>query len=464
MRLDYELKLEQSQKLIITPELKLAINILQYSALELQDFIQEELLSNPVLEIGDGELEGEEEPPEQLPEDDFPWEEYFRDADLDLAGYMPNPARRDWSEFPSVDNYAGSPSTMMEELLGQLRLIDLTPRQYGIAAYIIGNLEPDGYLRADLHELAEALGVPLEEMEMGLKIVQGLEPPGIASRNLRECLLLQLQSLENPPPLAVKIVEQYLSSAAEGRYRQIAARLGCDVAEVQAAVDFIRTLNPRPGANFGGAADTRYIVPDIIVEKVDGEYVILMNDQVAPHLTISPFYQRLARSGVADEKLSNFIKSKLEKAAWLLRSIEQRRLTLYRVAQKIVEIQQPFLEHGIKHLKPLTLKDVARAVGVHESTVSRATANKYMQTPRGLYPLKFFFSSGLTGEGGEDYSSHSIKSYLRDLIEHEDPQNPFSDQQLTELLEAKGIFISRRTVAKYREELSIPASYRRRRH
>ena len=200
------------------------------------------------------------------------------------------------------------------------------------------------------------------------------------------------------------------------------------------------------------------------MEKVDGKYVIVMNDQLAPQLTISPFYQRLIHSGIADENLSNFIKSKLEKAAWLLRSIEQRRLTLYRVAQKIVEIQQPFLEHGIKQLKPLTLKDVARAVDLHESTVSRATANKYIQTPRGLFPLKFFFSSGLTGVGGEDYSSHSIKSYLRELIEQEDPQNPFSDQQLTELLEEKGIFISRRTIAKYREEMSIPASYRRRRH
>ena len=205
-------------------------------------------------------------------------------------------------------------------------------------------------------------------------------------------------------------------------------------------------------------------MPDINVEKVDDKYVIVMNDQLTPQLMISPFYQRLVQNGVGDENLSAFIKSKLEKATWLLRSIEQRRLTLYRVAQQIVEIQQPFLEHGIKQLKPLTLKDVAQAVGVHESTVSRATANKYMQTPRGLFPLKFFFSSGLTGEGGEDYSSHSIKSYLRELIEQEDPQSPFSDQQLTELLEEKGIAISRRTIAKYREELSIPASYRRRRH
>ncbi len=464
MRLDYQLKIEQTQKLIITPELKLAITLLQYSTMELRDFIQEELLSNPVLEIGDSDAGSEEEPTEELPEDDFPWEEYFRDMDLDSVGHMPNPAGRDWSEFPTVDNYADSPGTMMEELHGQLRLIHLSPRQYSIAAYLIGNLDSNGYLSSDLGELADALGVTAEEMEMGLRIVQGLEPTGIASRNLRECLLLQLQIQENPPPLAVKIVEHYLSAAADGRYRQIAARLGCDIKEVQDSVDFIRTLNPKPGSIFGGAPETRYIVPDINVEKVDEKYVIVMNDQLTPRLMISPFYHRLFQNGIADKKLSTFIKSKLEKATWLLRSIEQRRLTLYRVAQKIVEIQQPFLEHGIKQLKPLTLKDVAQAVELHESTVSRATANKYMQTPRGLFPLKFFFSSGLTGEGGEDYSSHSIKSYLRELIEQEDPQSPFSDQQLTEMLEEKGIFISRRTIAKYREELSIPASYRRRRH
>lgn len=469
MKLDFGLKIEQTQKLIITPELKLSIALLQYSALELHDYIQEELLNNPVLELGEGDPP-EEEPltgestAEETPEDDFPWEEYFRDMDLDTAGFTPNPAGRDWSDFPTVDSYAAGPGSMMEELLGQLRLMPLAPRQYSAAAYIIGNLDPNGYLRGDLAELAVALGVTAAEMEAALQIVQGLEPTGIACRNLRECLLLQLRVLEDPPTLAVKIVERYLSAAADGRFRRIAALLCCDVREVQEAVDFIRTLNPKPGSVFGGASETRYIVPDITVEKVEGEYVIVMNDQLAPQLMISPFYRRLVQGGGADENISAFIKSKMEKATWLLRSIEQRRLTLYRVAKQIVEIQQPFLEQGIMQLKPLTLKDVAGAVGVHESTVSRATANKYIQTPRGLFPMKFFFSSALSGDGGEDYSSHSIKSYLQKLIDQENPQSPLSDQQLTELLEEDGINISRRTIAKYREELSIPASYRRRRH
>lgn len=464
MQLDYRLKIEQTRKLIMTPELKLAITLLQYSNLELQDYIQEELLRNPVLELSDSEAASEEEPLEELKEDDFPWEEYFRDMGLDATGYAPDTGGRDWSNFPTVDSYAGCPDTMMEELLGQLRLMPLSPRQYSIAAYLIGNLDHNGYLGGDLVDLSAAIDVATEEMEKALLIVQGLEPTGIGSRNLQECLLLQLSSLEAPPPLAVEIVKQFLSATAEGRYRHIAARLGCGIKEVQEAIDFIRTLNPKPGSVFGGAPDTRYVVPDIHVEKVEDRYIVVINDNLTPHLRVSSYYQQLFQNGVKDEQLSAYIKNNLDKASWLLRSIEQRRLTLYRVAQQVVEIQKPFLKHGIRQLKPLTLKDVALAIGVHESTVSRASANKYMQTPRGLFPLKFFFSSGLAGEGGEDYSSHSIKSYLRELIEQENPQNPFSDQQLTDLLEEKGVTISRRTVAKYREELSIPASYRRRRH
>lgn len=466
MKLDYQLKLEQTQKLIITPELKLAIALLQFSTVELIDYVQEELLNNPVLEIRDTEEKGSEEKTEEAPaggEEEFPWEEYFRDMDLDSAVYSPG-AAQDWDGVSTVENCAGGPGTMVEDLLGQLRLMPLSPRQYSLAAYLVGNLDANGYLRGDLDELAQSLGCSAAELEKALKIVHDLEPTGIGSRNLQECLMLQLAGMENPPPpAAVEIVKHYLAAAADGRYRHIAARLGCDVATVREAIDFIRTLNPKPGSLFGGGDETRYIIPDIIVEKVDRDYVVIVNDSSTPNLMISPFYRKLLQNGGRDEQLNSFVKSKFEKAYWLIRSIEQRRLTLFKVSQKIVEIQQQFLEYGIKQLKPLTLKDVAREVGVHESTVSRATTNKYIQTPRGLFPLKFFFSSGVSGEGGEDYSSHSIKTYLRELIEDEEPHNPLSDQQLTEMLQNRGVIISRRTVAKYREEMSIPASYRRRR-
>lgn len=310
MKLDYELKLEQTQKLIITPELKMAITLLQYSSLELLDYIQEELLNNPVLEISD-ETEDERLEPEQeelaageLPSnDEFPWEEYFRDVDLDLA--MQSSGPNAFSELPpAIDNYADETESMAEDLLGQLRLLSLTPRQYSIAAYLVGNLDHNGYLRGDLDELAEALGVTVEELESVLKIVQGLEPKGIASRDLRECLLTQLQNLDQAPPLAEEIVKNFLPAAADGRYRYIASRLNCEEAEVRAAVDFIRTLNPKPGSIYGAGSEARYIIPDIIVEKVGDDYVVMNNDSGIPQLTISPFYRKLMQSGGKDEQLS----------------------------------------------------------------------------------------------------------------------------------------------------------------
>ncbi len=471
MKLDYTLKLEQTQKLIITPELKLAITLLQYSSLELQDHIQEELLNNPVLEVQEpretekDEVEPETvEAPEVVVKDDLPWEEYFRDMDLDTPSYSTGVSRDTSAQQSLVENCAGTCRTMLEDLLEQLRMLPLTPRQYSAAAFLAGNLDHNGYLQGDLEELAHAVETSKGELEKALAILHKLEPTGIGCRNLQECLMLQLQKIDEAPSLAVEIVKGYLPAAADGRYRYIAARLDCDEKAVEEAVEFIRTLNPKPGSIFGEGEETRYIVPDVIVEKVDNLYVVMGNDSSIPQLTVSPFYQQILRSGTGDEQLSAFIKGKIEKAYWLIRSIEQRRLTLFRVSQQIVDIQKPFLDSGIKCLKPLTLKEVALNIGVHESTVSRATANKYIQTPRGLFPLKFFFSSGISGSSGTDFSSHSIKTYIRELVESEDPERPLSDQALAEMLQEKGIEISRRTVAKYREEISIPASYKRRRN
>ncbi len=473
MKLDYNLKLEQTQKLIITPELKLAITLLQYSALELQDHIQEELINNPVLEVN--EIKEEEksedtEPDQEITEseeqiygNDFPWEEYFRDMGLDSASYQPGSVKADPDNQPSIENCAGVTGTMLDDLLSQLRMFSLTDRQYSIAAYLAGNLDRNGYLQGELEELAPTLGASVNELEVALRIVQKLEPTGIGCRNLQECLLLQLQKMQSPPELAVKIVNNYLPAAADGRFRYIASCLGYDQQAVQEAIEFIRTLNPKPGSIYGEGEEARYIIPDVTVEKVEDKYVVIGNEASMPQLTISPFYQRMLKSGAVDEQLFTFIKNKIEKACWLIRSIEQRRLTLYKVSQQIVDIQKPFLDYGIKKLKPLTLKEVAVNIGVHESTVSRAAANKYIQTPRGLFPLKFFFTSGLSGVGGADHSSPSIKTHISEIVEAEDQNKPFSDHRLTELLRERGINISRRTVAKYREDMSIPPSYKRRR-
>ncbi len=470
MKLDYNLKLEQTQKLIMTPELKLAITLLQYSALELQDHIQDALLNNPALEIMESKEPEKAEEPEPVAEttaehkgeDEFPWEEYFRDMDLDTA--LTSPGRSvDRFEYQSaLENYAGGEGNMVEDLLGQLRMLPLSKRKYSIAAYLVGNLDQNGYLQGELEDLTAALGVDIKDLEAGLYIVQKLEPAGIGCRNLQECLMLQLKRLNSSPLLATDIVRHYLPAAADGRYGYIASRLHCEEEKVREVVEFIRTLNPKPGSVFGQGDETRYIIPDVIVEKVDNKYVIMGNDSSIPHLMISPFYQRMLKNKSEDEQVASFVKNKIEKAFWLIRSIEQRRLTLHKVSQQIVDIQKAFLDEGIKKLKPLTLKDVALNIGVHESTVSRATSNKYIQTPRGLFSLKFFFSSGLSGVGGTDYSSHSIKSHIKELVEAEDPARPLSDQCLAELLKERDITISRRTVAKYREEISIPASYKRR--
>lgn len=469
MKLDYNLKLEQSQKLIMTPELKLAITLLQYSSQELQDHIQDALLNNPALEVieqkeSDKSVETEtpdEVPSEQSQEGEFPWEEYFRDMDIDSSLHYTGKSV-DKSEYQAaIENCSGTEGSMVEDLLAQLRLLSLNRRQYSIAAFLAGNLDQNGYLQGDPEELASALGVSHEELEEGLHVLQKLEPAGVGCRSLQECLMLQLTRIESPQMFALDIVNYYLPAAADGRYRYISARLNCTEEAVQEAVEFIRTLNPKPGSIFGEGEKTRYITPDVIVEKVEDQYVIMNNDGNIPQLTISPFYQQMLKNEANDEQITTFVKNKIEKAFWLIRSIEQRRETLFNVSQQIVDIQKPFLDHGIKKLKPLTLKDVAVTVGVHESTVSRATANKYIQTPRGLFPLKFFFSSALSSTEGDDYSSHSIKSYIKEMIEGEDLARPLSDQRLGKLLNEQGIKVSRRTVAKYREELSIPASYKR---
>ncbi len=467
MKLDYQLKLEQTQKLILTPELKLAITLLQYSTVELLDFVQQELLENPVLEMFEGEVKAREEiapdkqEQEERREDEFPWEDYLRDTGTDQFAVSGGASFRE--QYHSIENYPGEEKSMVEDLLEQLRLLSLAPEEYAMAAYLVGNLDSNGYLRGELGELAVSPGVTVEELEQALAIVQSLEPTGVGSRNLRECLMLQLNALALPPPLAVDIVRRHLPAAADGRYRHIASCLGCDQQQVQEAVAFIRTLNPKPGNIYGAGVKVRYIVPDLIVEKVSDDYVVTINDGSTPHLIIDPFYREILKDGFSDDRLTGFIKSKLERALWLIRSIEQRRLTLYRVATAVVAIQRKFLDEGIKMLRPLTLKEVAGRVGLHESTVSRATANKYIQTPRGLFPIKFFFCSGLPGLGGKDHSSLSIKSHLRDLIEQDDLQKPFSDKQLAGMLKQRGIVISRRTVAKYREEIDIPPSHKRRR-
>ncbi|MGB9792170.1 MAG: RNA polymerase factor sigma-54 [Thermacetogeniaceae bacterium] len=329
----------------------------------------------------------------------------------------------------------------------------------------MGNINDQGYLQISLEDAQRMCGYPLPAIENVLRIIQSFDPPGVGGRDLAECLLIQLDQRGQRTPLVEKLVRFFLHDLAHGRLQKIANALGVTLQEVQALADLIKSLDPKPGRNFSRPGDTRYIIPDVVVEKVGDDYVVIVNDVCVPRLVINKTYQTLLKQkGSCDPATAQFIENKLKSAIWLIRSIEQRRLTLHRVVQCIVENQRDFLERGVKYLKPLTLKQIAGVAGLHESTVSRTIANKYIQTPQGVFELKFFFSSGVAGaQDGEMFSAESIKRLLKELIENEDSCNPLSDQQLCELLQARGINIARRTVAKYRQELGIPPVRQRKR-
>lgn len=460
MRTGMGLHLEQTQKLVMTPELRQAIVILQLSTLELAEYIQQELEENPILELREDPenliLEGSEE----VDDLDFDWAEYFADGS-DL-GYVRVPSEK--KEQHLQENYlAAEGQSLHDYLLLQLKLALKDSLDLTIGSFLIGNIDQNGYLKISLKEAASCLKVHPGQVWRVLEIIQRFDPPGVGARDLVECLLLQLRQYRDIPAGTEKIIRHFLADVAEGRLAKIARQLGLSLSEVQAAVDFIRKLDPKPGRTFGSHRDVRYIIPDVIVERVGNDYVVLINDVAAPRLGINPHYQALLRQEACDGQTRKFIEEKLNAAAWIIRSVEQRRLTLYRVVSCIVEEQREFLEKGIKYLKPLTMRQVAERLGLHESTVSRATANKYVQTPQGLFELKFFFTSGVAKRDGVA-AAESIKKLIAEAVTHENPSSPLTDQQLTDLLQQQGIQISRRTVAKYRDELGIPAASKRKRY
>ncbi len=476
MSLHFELKAEQSQKLVMTPELQQAIGLLQLSSLELNSYVQEEMINNPLLELNtkvdcpeetsqNEKVDSKGEPlvdenERTAPDSHFELEEYLSDEE---------PYQHSWSyqksgsDFSAVEYFISSETSLQEHLLFQLHTSVINSTTGLLGEYIIGSLDENGYFRGEIADHARSLGVEEDELIKVLKLVQSFEPPGIAARNLQECLLLQISERSNVPTAVETVIKEHLTDVAEGGYRFIAQKMGICHSEIQVVVDYICSLNPKPGACYGSGQEVKYIVPDIIVEKIEEDYIITVNDNI-PHLVINPFYRNMLR-GNGDEEIRGYIKKRLGSALWLIRSIEQRRTTLYNVTRQIINIQRPFLEKGIHFLKPLTLREVAEEVGMHESTISRVTANKYMQTPRGLFSLKFFFCGGLSGQKGNDkHSVLSIKTHLKELIEKEDSSAPYSDRELEDIFKSLGIDVSRRTITKYRKELNIQASYKRRRH
>jgi RNA polymerase sigma-54 factor len=477
MEMKHSLHLSQTQKLIMTPRLQQALKLLQVPTLELQQILKQEVLQNPLLEEVDEVTEQEdidressadeqnnEEPEDPAEEDPIDWSEYLQDGSLDRT-YVPQSE----TSMEFLEKVPVTRTTLAESLLEQLHFLNLPERSMRIAEFLVGSLDDRGWVVTPMPEIVESLGVPQEEVEKVLAVVQALEPAGVGARDLRECLLIQLDARGDRDTIAWRMIHDHFDHLVNRRFPEIARLLKVSVLEVQQASDEIATLHPRPGT-LVSAEDPKYVVPDLLVERVDDEYVVMLNDRNVPRLRISSAYEGVIAANkrkpdaTAEEKQTReYIQGKLASAKWLIQTIEQRRRTMIKVMNCIVREQREFFDKGIAFLRPLTLAQVARQIDMHESTVSRVCSGKYVQTPRGVFELKFFFSSGLATDDGDDVSARTAKDIIKGLIDEEDKRDPLSDQRIAELLHEKGLQIARRTVAKYREQLQIlPARLRRR--
>lgn len=476
MEMKHSLSLQQKATLIMTPRLQQALKLLQVPTLELQAILKQEIMQNPLLEEVDELTESEDLAKENSPdeeanreaedpaeEDPIDWSEYMQDGALDRT-YVPQSE----TSIEFLEKVPVTRTTLAESLLEQLHFLNLPGQVMVIAEFLVGSLDDRGWLVTSLEDCAEAMQLPLEVVEPVLLVIQALEPAGVGARDLRECLLIQMdaQGLRDTTPW--QIVHDHFDHLVNRRFPEIARLLKITVEDVQEAADEIATLNPRPGTAVS-AEDPRYVVPDLLVERVDEEYVVMLNDRNVPRLRISSAYESVIKEkrkpdATASEKQTReYIQGKLNSAKWLIQTIEQRRRTMIKVMNCIVREQREFFDKGIAFLKPLTLQQIARQIDMHESTVSRVCSGKYVQTPRGVFELKFFFSSGLETEDGEDVSARAARDIIKTLIDEEDKKDPLSDQRIAELLHEKGLKIARRTVAKYREQLNIlPARFRRR--
>jgi RNA polymerase sigma-54 factor len=475
MEIKHSLNLSQRPALIMTQRLQQALKLLQVPTLELQAILKQEIMQNPMLEEVDELTENDdiakedspeetanEEAEEPSEEDPIDWSDYIQDG-LDRT-YIPqtevNP------EF--LEKVPVTRTTLAESLLEQLHFLSLSAGHMRIAEFLVGSLDERGYLSTPLEEVSKQTGFSIEEIEKVLRVIHALEPVGVGARDLRECLLIQLEVKQQKDTLVWRLIHDQFDNLVNRRFPEIGRHLKCSVEEVQAAADEVATLNPKPGLEVS-AEDPKYVVPDLIVERVDDEYIVLLNDRNVPRLRISSAYESVLKDRKNADKSTPggetrvYIQNKLNSARWLIQTIEQRRRTMIKVMNCIIREQREFFDKGIAFLRPLTLQQVARQIDMHESTVSRVCSGKYVQTPRGVFELKFFFSSGLETEDGEDVSARTAKDIIKTLIEEEDKKEPLSDQRIAELLHEKGLRIARRTVAKYREQLSIlPARFRRR--
>jgi RNA polymerase sigma-54 factor len=484
MALEQKLNLRLSQRLVMTPSLQQAIKLLQMSKLELQDVLTQEIVENPLLEEEEeavaeaeqsAETEAAKETREEAPAasaeageapaekerdsfDEIDFDSYFEDY-LDSAY---NPRQYEDGEQVPLENTLSRPQGLHEYLNWQLSLSDEEPPVREIAQYLIGNIDEDGYLRVSRDEIRAAGFENDHHVENALALVRSLDPPGVGAFDLPDCLMLQIHALGIENPLIENVITRHWPEFLNRQFAQLSRTLSVGLSQLQAVVEIIKNLEPKPGRKYSDER-TIYVEPDVAVRKIGDEYIIQLNEDGLPKLRISAAYRRMLRggNGAIGEEAATYLRDKMRSAVWLIKSLDQRQRTIYKVADSIVRHQRGFLENGIEYLRPLVLRDVANDIGMHESTVSRVVSNKYIHTPRGLFPMKYFFHSGIDSTQGSEVSSLSIKSKIAKIVSEEDATRPHSDARIMQKLRAEGIQIARRTVAKYREELRIPSSSQR---
>jgi RNA polymerase sigma-54 factor len=466
-----KMELKPTLRQTMAPQLIQSLKLLQMPILKLEQLIRHELSINPLLE----EVEPTEEPTEEQDElmststeeqdqpdpqlDKINWDDYLRDE----GEFHVKPEREEEEE--KLEKAPASEKNLGEHLMDQLHLSRLSKEENEIGEYIIGNIDENGFLVCSAEEIASAIDVPPEKVSQIVSLIQSFDPTGVGARDLRESLLIQLKEKGFEDSLAYQIVKEHLNELEKKSLTQLSKTMGVNFEEVQAAMDFIKTLNPRPAmGRFTPSANP--VVPDLIVEKIEDEFVVFHNDKNVPRLRVNQTYRELLKKGSVQTlagETKAYLEEKLEKARWLLNAINQRRSTMIKVMEKIVEEQKEFFEHGPSHLKPLTMEAIAERVGMNVATISRVSNGKYVQTPQGIFEIKYFFNSGVATDNGDELSKRHVKQLISDFIKKEDPASPLSDQQIYALLRREGLSLARRTVSKYREELKImPARFRKR--
>lgn len=484
MALKQQLHQKQVQRLVLAPALQQAIKLLPLTNLELIEIIDDELSQNPMLELEEDSIDqkGEDESSvnkesietqrektvadelnsgidSENREDDSDISAYFQEYFDDRMRY----SSIEKKEAPNLENFVAKTTTLWDHLDWQMNLLFNENEDKEIARYIIGNINEDGYLTMTEEEIADSLGIPLQKVNAVRMKITTLDPVGVGSLNLKEALLIQIDYLGISDEITREIISEHLHFLEKSDYLQLTKALGLSLDEVKTHIDLIKSLDPTPGRKYS-EEKTYYVVPDIIVKKEDDELKIILNNEGLPRIRINSYYRSLLAKSMKDNpEASQFLKDKMKKAFWFLRSLDQRNQTIDRVAKYIVEKQKDFIEKGIEFIKPLTLIELAQEIGVHESTVGRVVANKYMMTPRGVFPLKYFFHKSLSGDYGEEISSLRVKEKLKKLVESESKENPLSDIEIGEILARENFNIARRTVAKYRKQLDIPPSHIRKR-